>query len=105
MKSLILKLTIVTLTIALMTGCIVYKADVQQGNEITEEMVSQLELGMTKREVYRLLGNPLINDPFHKDRWDYYYSMKAGDSGDVQRQAASLIFEDDLLKNFTSSFE
>lgn len=86
-------------------GCFVYKVDVQQGNDITPEMISQLAIGMTKREVTRIVGHPLINDPFHKDRWDYYYSHKDGKTGKIERQTASLLFDDDLLKEINSSFE
>ena len=64
----------------LIQGCIVYKIDVQQGNEISAEMLSQLEIGMTKREVTRVLGYPLVNDPFHNNRWDYYFYFKEGNN-------------------------
>ena len=95
---------LLSLTLSL-GGCFVYKIDIQQGNEITEEMVEGLELGMTKREVTRLLGYPLINDPFHKDRWDYYYSHKTGKTGEVVQQLASLKFADDKLTEIESSFK
>jgi len=85
-------------------GCFVYKIDIQQGNEITEDMVAQLKLGMSKREVTKLIGYPLINDPFHKDRWDYYYSKKTGKTGEVVKQRASLQFENDQLAKIDSSF-
>ncbi len=89
----------------LLSACSVYKIDVQQGNEITPEMVSNLEIGMTKREVTQLLGYPLVNDPFHKDRWDYYYSFRNGETEEVTQQTASLKFSGDLLSEVTSSFE
>jgi outer membrane protein assembly factor BamE len=84
--------------ISLISGC-VYRLDVQQGNEITEQMVSQVKPGMTKREVVKVLGYPLINDPFNSDRWDYYYSLKQGRSKSVIRQSASLIFNGDSLES------
>ena len=80
-----------------LSGCIVYKQDIQQGNEITPEMVAQLELGMSKREVTRVLGFPLVTDPFHVDRWDYYYFLKQGKSGEIQQSSVSLTFENDQL--------
>ena len=96
---------VATLLIApLMSGCFVYRIDIQQGNEITEEMVAQLKIGMSKRDVTRLIGYPLINDPFHKDRWDYFYSLKTGKTGDVVKQRASLHFENDQLARIDSSF-
>jgi outer membrane protein assembly factor BamE len=87
----------------LLQGCIVYKIDVQQGNEINQQMLDQLEPGMSKREVTRILGYPLINDPFHNDRWDYYYYLKTGKSGEEQQQSATLLFENDQLTEVRSS--
>ncbi|MGI9317884.1 MAG: outer membrane protein assembly factor BamE [bacterium] len=90
---------IVVLCLTALSAC-VYRVDVQQGNEITSEMVAEVEPGMTKREVVKILGYPLINDPFNKDRWDYYFSLKPGKSRKVtQRSSATLIFEGDSLKS------
>ena len=46
-----------------------YRIDIQQGNYVTQEMVSQLRSGMTKEQVRYLLGTPLMTDIFHADRW------------------------------------
>lgn len=86
-------------------GCFVYKVDVQQGNDITAQIVAQLEIGMTKREVARIAGFPLINDPFHKNRWDYYYSRRNGQTGEIEQRLASLKFTGDLLSEITSTFD
>jgi outer membrane protein assembly factor BamE len=85
-------------------GCFVYKVDVQQGNDFTAEMLAKIEIGMTKREITEIAGYPLINDPFHKDRWDYYYSKRNGKTGYVEQKSASLIFKDDILSEVKSSF-
>lgn len=105
MKQRLKSITILITLTFLLGGCFVYKVDVQQGNEITSEMVKSLEIGMTKREVSRLLGFPLITDPFHKGRWDYFYSKKSGNTGEIQKQLASLKFSSDKLVTVDSSFE
>ncbi len=98
--------TVLVCATFLLAGCnIVYKADMQQGNDITEQVVSQLTVGMTKREVIRLAGAPLITDPFHEDRWDYYYSKRNGKTGETVQQSASLTFTDDVLSAITSTFD
>ena len=74
----------------------IYRADVQQGNVVTTDMVNTLRLGMSKRQVRYALGSPLINDAFHKDRWDYVYSMQKGGSVRGQ-QRLTVIFKDDVL--------
>ncbi len=74
----------------------VYVPDVQQGNVITQEMVDQLKVGMNRRQVQFILGTPLITDPFHQDRWDYYYSLKRGKKYRAKR-TLSLFFKGDEL--------
>jgi len=81
----------------LLAGCIsIYRADVQQGNVITEEMAGQLKLGMNRRQVQFLLGTPLVADPFHPERWDYFYSLTRDGDDEVQRRLM-LLFKDDVL--------
>ena len=74
----------------------VYRIDIQQGNIVDGESLDQLEIGMERRKVSFILGTPLLVDPFHQDRWDYYYSLRPG-SGAVQRQHITLHFVDDRL--------
>lgn len=93
---------IILLCFSIASGCL-YRQDVQQGNEITRQMVAQISPGMTKREVIKVLGYPLINDPFNKDRWDYFYSLKAGKTQIISKQSATLVFEGDSLKSIDST--
>ena len=77
-------------------GPFVYRIDVQQGNVVTQEAVSQLKPGMTKAEVRQALGTPLLTDIFHANRWDYYFSSAKG--GQLrERQVVSLFFRDEKL--------
>ncbi len=86
-------------------GCYVYRIDIQQGNEINATMLAELTLGMSKQEVVKTLGSPLVNDPFNHDRWDYYFYLKNGDSGDIEQQSATLLFTDDALSDIKSTFD
>ncbi len=100
------KFAVVAATVISLNGCgILYKPDIQQGNKITAQMVSELQSGMTRREVVRILGTPLIHDPFNKNRWDFYYSLKDGETGQVERYLTSLIFTDDRLDQFSTTIE
>ena len=78
----------------------VYKMDVQQGNEIDSEMLLQLKPEMTKSQVRFVLGTPLVQDSFHKQRWDYIYEMRRGGVL-IETRHVILNFEKDLLKNIT----
>ena len=81
----------------LVSGCSVHKVDVQQGNVITQEMFEKLKIGMEKKQVERVLGTPLVVDPFHRDRWDYVYIFKAGNTTERQSAHLSLYFETERL--------
>ena len=74
-----------------------YKIDVQQGNQVTQEMVEKLKPGMTRSQVRFLLGTPLVVDPFRNDRWDYVYLYYKGGQLTEQRRI-SVLFEQDKLK-------
>lgn len=74
----------------------VYKMTVQQGNIVNEEMVDQLQPGMTKRQVRYLLGTPLLTDFFNTDRWDYTYTIRRGHQ-EMEIKTLTLHFADDSL--------
>ncbi|WP_353571354.1 outer membrane protein assembly factor BamE [Candidatus Albibeggiatoa sp. nov. BB20] len=79
----------------LVSNCSLYKIDVQQGNVITQEMLDQLEQGMSARKVRFIMGTPLLQDAFHQNRWDYLFSFQEGNSGKRQQQVISLFFDDE----------
>ncbi|MDA1034448.1 MAG: outer membrane protein assembly factor BamE [Proteobacteria bacterium] len=74
----------------------IYKLDVQQGNIITAEMLMGLKPGMTQAQVRYVLGTPLIQDSFHKNRWDYIYKMIKDDQL-IEERHLVVKFEDDEL--------
>ncbi|MCQ2995790.1 outer membrane protein assembly factor BamE [Pseudomonas phytophila] len=82
----------------------VYKIDIQQGNVVTQDMIDQLRPGMTRRQVRFIMGNPLLTDTFHADRWDYLYSLQPG-GGERQQERVSLIFNgNDQLVSLSGDF-
>ncbi|MFZ4536552.1 outer membrane protein assembly factor BamE [Propionivibrio sp.] len=93
------RLARMALLVAVISGCssvprIVneYKIDVQQGNVLTQEMVSQLRPGLTKDQVRFILGTPVLMDMFHANRWDYVYRLQKG-NGDVEMRKFSTFFD------------
>lgn len=93
----IFTIALLLLLTLLVSACSVHKIDVQQGNVITQELVEKLAVGMEKEQIKRLLGTPAIEDPFHKDRWDYIYRFVTGATGEVQSGHLSLSFKEDQL--------
>lgn len=82
-----------------LSACIVvYRPDVQQGNEVTAAQVAQLRPGMTRSQVRFVLGTPLISDPFHPNRWDYFYSLRQGRSNRLETRLVTVHFRNDSLE-------
>jgi outer membrane protein assembly factor BamE len=50
------------------------------------------------------MGNPLLTDTFHADRWDYLYSLQPG-GGERQQERMTLIFNsNDQLVSLNGDF-
>jgi outer membrane protein assembly factor BamE len=90
------------LLIAALSGCI-YKIDVQQGNLVTQDVVDKLKPGMTKAEVKALLGTPLLNDVFHQNEWDYYFSNSRRGRVASQPSRLTVYFKDDKLASYAGA--
>jgi len=88
-------ISIIALTLSI-SACSVYKMEVQQGNALSNETVSQLQAGMSKAEVASLLGNPLLQDNFRSNRWDYIYYIRHGRKSS-KKQNLTLLFRNDQL--------
>ncbi|HRZ24312.1 MAG TPA: outer membrane protein assembly factor BamE [Candidatus Contendobacter sp.] len=73
-----------------------YSVPIRQGNYLDQTMVSQLRPGMTRQQVQRIMGTPLVADPFHQNRWDYYYSYRK-DGKLVEQRHVALYFTGDTL--------
>lgn len=73
-----------------------YKLTIHQGNELDPEAVASLQKGMTRLQVQSILGTPLLQDPFHADRWDYPFVVTR--NGVVKEHSVlTLFFKNDLL--------
>jgi outer membrane protein assembly factor BamE len=75
-----------------------YRMEIQQGNFVSQEMVSRLKLGMSKDQVRFVLGTPLITDSFHADRWDYVFRRQRVNSSELEQRKLAVFFDDGKLK-------
>ena len=90
-------LTATALLVAfLLDGC-VYRAAISQGNLLKDEDLEQVEVGMTQSQVRFLLGTPMIDDPFHRNRWDYVYYLKIGRQPATFKRWVTIEFEDGIV--------
>lgn len=74
-----------------------YRINIVQGNFVSREAASQLREGMTRDQVRFLLGTPLLQDVFHANRWDYYFSFRRGSTPVVQSRKFTVFFDGDTL--------
>lgn len=100
----ILRLSVIVLTALALTAC-VYRIDIQQGNLLKDEDISQVEVGMTRSQVQFLLGTPMVADSFHRDRWDYAYYLRRGRSEDLDRRWLIVRFENDRVASIERDVE
>jgi len=101
-KSIVLILLCFALVAA--SGC-VYRANIAQGNLIKQEDLDQAEVGMTRNQIRFLLGTPMIDDPFHQDRWDYVYYLTIGRKDAVNKRWVSIIFTEDRVSEIRKEQE
>jgi outer membrane protein assembly factor BamE len=73
-----------------------YRPDIQQGNFVSQEMLTQLKVGQTRDQVKFLLGTPLLTDAFHADRWDYPFYLARG-NGELTTSRVTVYFKDNLV--------
>ena len=78
------------------SGC-VYRANISQGNIVEEEDLDQVEVGMTRNQVRFLLGTPMVDDPFHRNRWDYVYFVKIGRKDATGKRWVTIVFDGDTV--------
>ena len=75
----------------LLTGCSslrfpgVYRIDIPQGNVVTEDMLAELEPGMSPEQVRFVLGPPTLTDPFTPDTWYYLLHYQPGKADTVEQ--------------------
>lgn len=96
-----IKKSIVLATLLLATalgssGC-VYRLNVQQGNLVDQAKVDQVEIGMTRNQVRFLLGTPLVDDAFNRNRWDYLYYVKPGRKPAIEQHWITVYFDENVV--------
>ena len=80
-----------------------HKIDVQQGNLVEQEQIDQLREGMSRDEVQRLLGQPVLEPALNTDRWDYVYTK--GVSGEkVKARTLSIYFTDERVAKIVDAY-
>lgn len=98
-----LLISLIISTLALSSCGLPYRIDIDQGNIITADEVSRLQIGMSKEDVRLIVGDPLLNDVFHQERWDYVQYHQSGKTREKQKGLVSLYFTHGLLTSINSN--
>jgi len=77
-----------------------YVPDVVQGNFISSEQYSKLQLGMTREQVRQILGTPLLASYFHANRWDYIFEFKRAGQPIGKDRHVTVFFDGDKVVKF-----
>ena len=97
-------LILIAVLVTVVSGC-VFRASISQGNLIEQDDIDQIDVGMTRSQIRFLLGTPMIDDPFHKDRWDYIYYLKLGRRDTIAKRWVSVMFADDTVSEIRRDLE
>ncbi|GAB3682372.1 outer membrane protein assembly factor BamE [Salinisphaera aquimarina] len=98
---------VVLATLLLLSACslpVFFRVPVVQGNVVTAKEVKKLEIGMTKRQVKYVMGTPLIDSSFEKDRWDYVFYYR-DPRAHVRQSELNLFFVNDKLSDIEGDDE
>ena len=77
-----------------------YKVPILQGNIFEDEEIENLSQGLSKEQVQFIFGTSLIKDPYHSQRWDYFYSIKVGDNLLEEKKLTIFFNDNDLVDSW-----
>lgn len=106
MKKRIMQISSILLMTGLVSACSylpgLHRTVVMQGNQVEEIRLEQIKPGMPHTDVQRILGTPLVRDPYNPHVWHYTY-IKSLSTGEVEdQQNVKIVFND---KNLVESVE
>lgn len=87
--------TVLALSLSACSGYapFLYRVDVAQGNIYAQDTVAQIRPGMTRKQVHRLLGTPLLADPFRANQDAYIYRFRSGETGLTYRKDVKIYYD------------
>ena len=77
-----------------------YVPDVVQGNFISSEQYSKLQLGLTREQVRQIMGTPLLASYFHANHWDYVFEFKRSGQPIGKKRHVTVFFDGDKVVKF-----
>ena len=93
-------ISVTLLAILVLAAC---NRNVLTGSKLTLDNYNKITTGMSKAQVVALVGDPVVADPFHHERWDYVASEKRGHKK-TQIKNLTLWFEGDSLSRMEGEY-
>ena len=100
----LLSVAVFATTVSLLTTSCAYRADLNQGNYVEQDLVNQLAYGMSAEQVRFVLGTPMLIDPYDKSRW-YYVCFKREGWSSPTVQKLVLLFNGDTLVDMSGDYK
>lgn len=79
-----------------------YHPDIQQGNDLNDAQVKQLQIGMSRQQVFAILGEPVLNNLFDRDTLTYVYTNNPNRGKSTERKVI-LRFKQNRLSDINDS--
>lgn len=100
------RLALVLILINLLCGCSLYRANLRQGDFISQEELDRLHPNLTKYQVQEIMGAPALEPFFKQDQWNYTYAFVDGNHRDqpLKFKTISLFFKNGKLQSYSSRF-
>lgn len=97
MKKRIMQISSLLLMTGLIAACSnlpgLHRTVILQGNDVEDVRLEQIKPGMPQVEVQRILGTPLIRDPYHPNVWHYTYMSTLSTGETTQHQNVQVVFD------------
>lgn len=97
MKQRFIQISTLLIAVGIVSACSnlpgMQKTSILQGNEVEETRLAQIKPGMAQVDVQRILGTPLVNDPYHPNIWYYTFLHALSTGEEVDQQNVQIIFD------------
>ncbi len=89
---------ILSLCCLFLSGCLYYyKNDLCEGNNVTQAKIDSLRPYMTKKQVQKVMGTPVLLQSLNLNRWDFIYIFRSRIGGPHVIKLCTLYFVEGRL--------